>query len=135
MRAGSTTITPSSSNPLTTLTGTTVMPISRPDLVASPCSMPAALSAPATVSNIESGTTTAMLPSPMSASSSLVAATTADRRSDCTTSTNSGCSSPVRTLVGARSVGVAAIITLLASSMICPGMRYPTLRPITRAPR
>ena len=121
--AGSTTTTPSSSRPLTTLTGTTVMPMSSPVRVARPWATPAASRTSDTRSTIESGTTTAMLPSPISASICRVAATTASSNRPSSTSTSTGCSSPARTLVGARSDGVAAIITLLASAMICAGMR------------
>ena len=67
MAAGSTTTTPSSSRPFTTLTGTTVTAVVRPLRVARPCSMPSSVSAAETSSAMASGVTTAMLPSPSEA--------------------------------------------------------------------
>ena len=94
--------------------------------------MPAASRACETCSTIESGATTAIVPSLMSSVSDLVAAATPASRSSGAVCTNSGAWSLWRTLVGARNVGVAANITWLASAMIWAGMRYPTLSPITR---
>ena len=95
MRAGSTTTTPSSSRPLTTLTGTTVTGSSRPVRVARPCSMPGRREGrrdrprPAT-----SGTTTATLPS-------------AARRS--LRSTASAVAAPSSARLGARSIERAGV--------------------------
>ena len=74
MPAGSTTTTPSSSRPFTTLTGTTVTGSSRPVRVARPWSMPAALSAAEMSSASASGTTTATL---RDVSSAIIPATAA----------------------------------------------------------
>ena len=74
---GSTTMTPSSSRPFTTLTGTTVMPELMPLRVALPCSMPASVSAAEIESTIASAATTATAaPAGMDAANAPVAVAT-----------------------------------------------------------